>query len=663
MAVRQEKLLEKSKLDGLTHWSPENAVTVRELVLAYHDVFALESNELGCTSAIEHEICIENDEPFKERFRRIPLPLLEEVRASLRDMLEAGVIHPSQSPWCNAVVLVRKKDGTLRFCLDFRCLNAHMKKDSYPLPRIQEALESMAGSAHFSSMDFKSGFSQIKMAPGSQQYTAFTVGNLRFYEFTRMLFGLCNAPVTFQHLMQNTLGELNLMYCVIYLDDVIVFGHTEKEHLKRLHVVLERFQEFNLKLKPSKCSFFQSEIMYLAHHVSQRGILPSQENVRAMQEFPMPETYTQVRTFCGLVGHYRRFIKGFANIAHPLYDVLGKEVKMGPVDLPPEAREAVAILKGKVQSTPVLVFPDFKKPFLLEMDASKEGLGAVLSQKQSDRQYHPIAFGSHSLTQVEQNYHSSKLEFLALKWSVTEHFKEYLAYAPFVVRTNNNLLTYVLTMPNLDTTVHQWVGMLASFQFELEYQKGADNGAVDALRLVPINHSQQTIQSLLEGAIVGASNRGEAEANEGLLEEHERLSQEARVQVAKLELMHIVDWEQAQEVDVALAACHKWLHIRKGMPPPRQDTLLKECLGAEAETEQGKMFFCIRNSLVLNRGLMYVNTTLKGETEGVLAFIIPTAQCHMVLNGVHRDAGHQGQQQTLALAQERFWWPMMAEDC
>ena len=273
----------------------------------------------------------------------------------------------------------------------------------------------MVGLAHFSSMDFKSGFWQIKMAPESQQYTAFMVGNLGFYEFTRMLFGLCSAPTMFQHLMQNTLGELNLMYCVMCLDDIIVFGRMEEEHMEHLCVVFERFWEFNLKLKPSNCSFFQLEIMYVAHHVSQRGILPSWENVQAMQEFPMPETYMQVHAFCRLAGHYRRFIKGFTNIACPLYDMLGKGVKMSPVDLPPEAREAVNVLKGKVQSTPVLVFPDFDKPFLLETDAYKEGLGAVLSQKQSDGHYHPVTFGSHSLTPSEKNYHGSKLEFPALK--------------------------------------------------------------------------------------------------------------------------------------------------------------------------------------------------------------------------------------------------------
>ena len=199
-----------------------------------------------------------------------------------------------------------------------------------------------------------------------------------------------------------------------------------------------------------------------------------------MVEFPIPETFTQVHAFCRLVGHYRHFIKGFAHIARPLYSVLGKEVKMGLVQLPPEAWEAIRILKDKIQSAPVLVFPDFDKPFLLETDASKEGLGAVLSQKQDDGCHHTIAFGSRSLMPSEKNYHTSKLEFLALK--------EYLTYVLFMVQTDNNLLTYVLATPNLSTIGHRWVGMLASFEFTVEYQKGADNGAADALSRVPICH-------------------------------------------------------------------------------------------------------------------------------------------------------------------------------
>ena len=197
----------------------------------------------------------------------------------------------------------------------------------------------------------------------------------------------------------------------------------------------------------------------------------------------------------------------------------------------------------------------------------------------------------------------------------------------------------------------------------MEHQKGAHNGATDALIQVPISHSWETIQSLLEGVIVGAADRGEAKASEELLEKHEHLSQEARVQVVKLAPMHIIDWEEAQKADTVLATCCKWLHLRKDTLLPRWDTFLKECLRAEAETEQGKMFFHIHKSLVLNKGLVYVSTIPKGKTEGVLVFVVPVGQCWMVLNGVHCDAGHQDQQRTLALTQERFWWPMMAEDC
>ena len=175
-------------------------------------------------------------------------------------------------------------------------------------------------------------------------------------------------------------------------------------------------------------------------------------------------------------------------MVRPLYDVLGKEVKMGLVQLPPEAWEAVRVLKEKIQIAPVLVFLDFDRPFPLETDTSKEGLGEVLSQKQEEGYYHPVACVSHSLTPAEKNYHSLKLEFLVLKWSIMEHFKEYMTFAPFVVRTDNNPLTYILTTLNLDPTGHRWVNALASFEFSLEYQKGVDNGAADTLSWVPIKH-------------------------------------------------------------------------------------------------------------------------------------------------------------------------------
>ena len=386
-AERQVLLLDKLDLYGLDAWLKEQAEEACSLLWEYHDIFSLEKQDMGHTNTTKHKIILKDlDTPaFKERFHRIPPPQLDEVREHLKLMLDARVVRPSNSPWCNAVVLVRKKERSLRFCIDFRRLNALTIKDSHPLPCICETLESLAGAAHYSTFDLNSGFWQVPMDEESKQYTAFTLGSMGLYECESMPFGLCNAPPTFQRLMQNCLGELNLTYCLIYLDDV--FSKTPEEHLHRFRVVFDRLQDHGLKLKPSKCDVFKTEINYLAHHVSQKGVLPSKKNLKSIAQCPSLDTYTKVKSFVGLVGHYRHFIKGFAKIAAPLYDLTSgdnKDKKSEHVDLSSEAHEAFDCLKKACLQAPILAFPDFNKPFLLETDASGRGLGAVLSQKQAD---------------------------------------------------------------------------------------------------------------------------------------------------------------------------------------------------------------------------------------------------------------------------------------
>ena len=486
LTIRQRhgRLFDELDLSGLDSWAPKLADKAHQLLAKYYNVFSLDPAELGCTHLTEHTIKVTDDTPFKEWFRQILLPMVEEVRNHLREMLESGAIRPSQSAWCNTVVLVRKKDGSLCFCIDFWCLNAHMKKDSYPLPQIQEVLESLVGTGHFSCLDLKSGFWKIKMDKALKQYTAFTVGNLGFYKCNRMPFRLCNVLATFQWFMQNCMCELNFIYCLIYLDDLIVFSQKAEEHLHQLRVVFDCLREYNLKLKLLKCSLFREEIDYLAHKVSKEGVWPSDINMRAIAKYAPPQTYTEIKAFLGLVGHYRCFIKGFAWIAQPLNEHLageGASQKLEWVSLSEEALKAFEALKQACIQSPVLAFTDYTKDFLLETDASKEGLGTVLSQKQEDGWFHLVAYGSRALTTHEKNYHSMKLEFLALKWAVTEHFKEYLLYQPFLVRTNNNPLTYIMSTPNLDATGHHWVSALAKYNFQLEYQKGRDNAAADAL--------------------------------------------------------------------------------------------------------------------------------------------------------------------------------------
>ena len=228
-------------------------------------------------------------------------------------------------------------------------------------------------------------------------------------------------------------------------------------------------------MKSSKCNLFKEKLNYLAHKVSKQSVQPSDTNLKAIAEYAPLQTYTEIRAFLGLVGHYWQFIKGFAWIAQLLNEHLGGEGasrKSEWVSLSKEALEAFQALKQACMNSPVSAFANYTKDFLLETDTSKEGLGAVLSQKQEDGWFHPVAYGSQALTTHEKNYHSTKLEFLALKWAVMEHFKEYLLYQPFLVKTNNNPLTYIMTTPNLDATGHLWVGALVKFNLWLEYQKG-----------------------------------------------------------------------------------------------------------------------------------------------------------------------------------------------
>ena len=218
-------------------------------------------------------------------------------------------------------------------------------------------------------------------------------------------------------------------------------------------------------------------------------------------------------------------------------------------------------------------------------------------------------------------------------------------------------------MPNLDATGHQWVGALVSYEFSLEYQKGSDNAAADALSWVPIRHDGKTVRSLLEGSVTGITDRGEVLISQSLRAECDHLDDKAHARTLKLAPMHVTNWEEVQRKDALLAACHKWLSKKKSVIPQKRDALLKECMSEHSTSEEGKALFHVRNSLTLRKGLMYVNITPKGETEGLLAFVVPSAHRRTALNGVHRDARHQGQQRTLALTEECFWWPKMVEDC
>ena len=673
---RQDLLLEKLDLSGLEAWPPEQAEQARSLLKEYHDIFSLEKRDMGHTNTTEHKIVLKDSDtpPFKEHFCRILPPLLDEVREHLKLMLDAGTIRSSNSPWCNAVVLVRKKDGSLHFCIDFRKLNSLTVKDSHPLPCICETLESLTGAAHFSTFDMNSGFWQVPMDEESKQYTAFTLGSMGLYECESMPFGLCNTPPTFQRLMQNCLGELNLTYCLIYLDDVIVFSDTPEEHFWRMRVVFDHLREHGLKLKPSKCEVFKSEINYLPHHVSQKGVLPSKKNLESIAQCPPPDTYTKVKSFVGLVGHYRCFIKGFAKNAAPLYDLTSgnnKDKKSEHVDLSPKAREAFDRLKAACLQAPILSFPDFNKPFLLETDASGRGLGVVLSQKQADGRYHPIAYASCVMNETEQRYHSNKQEFLALKWAVTEQFHEYLSpYGKnrnkFVVHTDNNPLTYIFSSANLDAAGQQWIAHLTSYNFSLEYQKGKDNTVADFLsrmnECLPEEEVQEYlnqipypgVKAVLDNAITPIEERAEqgVRPTPDCQGDSQGVTVEARP--ARLATTNVTDWKQEQKEDPVLYQVAKHLRV----PHEIFKAALHKVLDKKATATYGK----VKEQLLIKNGLLYRKTQQRQADEIMFQFVVPQRHRGTTLDGCHQEAAHQGQRRSAALMQEHFWWPGMTRD-
>ena len=512
------------------------------------------------------------------------------------------------------------------------------------------------------------------MDDASKQYTAFTLGSMGLYECESMPFGLCNAPPTFQRLMQNCLGELNLTYCLIYLDDVIVFSEMPEEHLLRMRVVFDHLREHSLKLKPSKCDVFKMEINYLAHHMSKEGVRPSKKNLESIAQCPPPDTYTKVKSFVGLVGHYRCFIKGFAKIAVPLYDLTSgenKDKKSEHVDLSPEAWEAFERLKANCLQAPILAFLDFNKPFLLETDASGRGRGAVLSQKQADGRYHPIAYASRVMNETEQRYHSNKQEFLALKWAITEQFHECLSpyeknRNEFVVRTDNNPLTYIFTSTNLDAAGQRWVARLASYNFSLEYQKGKDNTAADFLSQMDERLPEEEVQeylnqipypgvkAVLNNAITPLKERAEQGVRPVLGCQEANQEETIVASPARLATTNVTNWKQEQKEDPVLYQVAK--HLRA--PHETFRAALHKVLDKKATAAYVKA----KEHLLIKNGLLYWKAQQGQAYETVFQFVVPQRHRGTALDGCHREAAHQGQRCSIALMQERFWWPGMTRD-
>ena len=453
---------------------------LKETLRDYQDVFALNEEDMGFTDTVEHQINTDGSRPIKQRMRRLPQTMAEEADRQIDDMLKRGVIEKSNSPWASGVVLVKKKDGSYRFCVDYRALNDVTVKDAYPLPKIDETLDSLAGAKWFSTLDLYSGYWQVGMDSSDKAKTAF-ITRKGLFQFRVLPFGLCNAPATFERLMEAVLAGLQWDICLIYLDDIITFGRNFDEAVENLKKVMERLRGAGLKLKPKKCELFAKSVPFLGHIISDEGVATDPEKIKAVQDWPVPINQTEIRSFLGLCGYYRRFIKGYAETAKPLHTLTEKG---RPFVWTEQCQEAFEKLKKHLTEAPILAFPDFSKDFVLDTDASGNSIGAVLSQK-IDGKERVICFGSRTLSKSERQYSVTRKELLSVVYFM-KRYRHYLLGRRFLVRTDHSALRSLMKTKDPEGQTARWLETLASFNFEIQHRPGKRHTNADALSRIPV---------------------------------------------------------------------------------------------------------------------------------------------------------------------------------
>ena len=625
--------LEQLHWEGLTQ---EEQQAAKQLLKTYADTFSTGGGDVGCTHLVQHQIPLINPDPVRQRHRRIPPAQFTLVKEHIQELLRQGIVRHSTSPYASPIVIVQKKNGEIRLCVDYRELNARTRRDAYPLPRIDETLDALSGAQWFSTLDLASGYNQVPMAEPDKEKTAFCTP-FGLFEFNRMPFGLCNAPGTFQRLMERIFGDQSLQSLLLYLDDIVIFSSSFPQHLQRLELVLSRLRQQRLKLKMTKCCFFRKEVHYLGHVVSARGVATDPAKISAVTQWPRPRTLKELRAFLGFASYYRRFVEGFARLAAPLHRLVGEcQGPRRPTSIKPPSVEqrwdeacdnAFITLKERLTTTPVLAYADFKLPFVLEIDASYQGLGAVLSQEQGG-QRRPIAFASRGLHKSEKNmtnYSSMKLEFLALKWAISEKFREYLLGHPFTVFTDNNPLSYVQTTAKLAAVEQRWVAQLAQFNFDIKYRPGPSNRNADALSRLPSSPGPP------EGTAAPATPPAQ---NQAITAAPSRSAAELR---------------QLQQADDSLR--YIW-QVWEQQRPPTED----EKRGADPEVRE---LMSQWNRLQEREGVLYRAVYLPPSRNITHQLLVPMALRSEVLEQLHDKHGHQGSERTLALIQQRGYWPKM----
>ncbi|XP_063075269.1 uncharacterized protein LOC134465509 [Engraulis encrasicolus] len=637
-------------------------------------VFSMHEWDVGLAKGVQHRIRLSDSRPFRERSRRLAPADIEDVRKHLQELLQAGIITESRSPYASPIVVVRKKNGTIRMCIDYRLLNSRTIPDQYTTPCIEDALNALTGSQWFSVLDLRSGYYQIAMSEDDKEKTAF-ICPLGFFQFERMPQGITGAPATFQRLMEKAVGDMNLLQVLVYLDDLIVFGKTLEEHEERLLKVLDRLGEVGLKLSVDKCQICLPRVKYLGHIVSAEGVAPDPDKIEAVTTWPMPTNLKTLQSFLGFCGYYRRFVQNYAAIVRPLTELTKgyaptqkskkDSQKVKKVYLKESApfgerwdnscTEAFHKIIHCLTHAPVLAFANPQKPYILHVDASLRGLGAVLYQEHPEG-LRPVAFASRKLSSSERNYPVHQLEFLSLKWAVVHKFHDYLYGARFTVRTDNNPLTYVLSTAKLNAVGHRWLAALSTYEFDIQYRPGRLNIDSDLLSrmddegyvTIPESGVKTTCQRVCrpESAYLSSAYVVQLGATSHCVPDLYAFP--SSMELKSLELMSRQDLKKAQEEDEVIGPA---IQAIKHGHWPENENIIPEL--SRLKQEAGK--------LGMKDGLLYRFSKRPGGEE-LSQLVLPRVFRDIVIRAMHDDLGHLGQERIIELMRLRFFWHKMAAD-